>query len=127
MKRKFIALVIAVASSSVFAEPKSPQEMMNLLGSCLIENAPEDWQIVSVNYKRLGEDKSGLKKINVSHKVVVGTVESVPQTLEPCRPLIPAQLIEMLSKTLPEDSQQWIEVTISIDNKGKVKTNYIQP
>jgi hypothetical protein len=109
------------------AEPKTPQEMMELLAQCLLENAPDNWQVVSVNYKRLGKNKDGLNQVSVTHSVIVGTPDASPQKLEPCRPLIPTQLVEMLSKTLPQESQQWKEVTISIDKTGKFKTNYVQP
>ncbi len=121
----FICLMFSILSSH--AEPKTPQEIMGLLAQCLVENAPDNWQSVSVNYKRLGKNADGLNQVSLSHNVIVGTPDTSPQKLEPCRPLIPAQLIEMLSRTLPQESQQWKEVTISIDNKGKFKTNYVQP
>lgn len=116
-----------LSGQNAFAEPKSPQEMVELLAQCLLENAPDNWQAVSVNYKRLGKNKDGLSQVSVSHNVIVGTPDSPPQKLEPCRPLIPTQLVEMLSRTLPQESQQWKEVTISIDKTGKVNTRYVEP
>jgi len=127
MKRLFVAVVLMLTGLNVSAEPKNPQEMMELLAQCLLENAPDNWQAVSVNYKRLGQNKDGLNQVNISHNVIVGAPDSPPRKLEPCRPLIPAQLVQMLSKTLPQESQHWKEVTISIDKSGKVKTTYVQP
>jgi len=127
MKKLFLFIFLMFALQNAYAEPKTPQEMMELLSQCLLENAPDNWQSVSVNYKRLGKNKDGLNQVSVSHYVIAGTPDASPQRLEPCRPLIPTQLVEMLSRTLPQESQQWTEVTISIDRAGKVKTNYVQP
>jgi hypothetical protein len=127
MKKIFLFICLMLTILNAQTEPKTSQEMMELLAQCLLENAPDNWQVVSVNYKRLDKNKDGLDQISVTHSVIVGAPDASPQRLEPCRPLIPTQLVEMLSETLPQGSQQWKEVSISIDKSGRFKANYVQP
>lgn len=103
---------------------ESESEIVQTLASCLLENAPELWESVSVSYSREGTDVEGRKQVSVKHNVTIG---SQTTKLEPCRPLVPAMLVEKLNRTLPDNSQQWKQVTITIFRTGKFKVDWIQP
>jgi hypothetical protein len=83
MKKIFLFICLMLTILNAQTEPKTSQEMMELLAQCLLENAPDNWQVVSVNYKRLDKNKDGLDQISVTHSVIVGAPDASPQRLEP--------------------------------------------
>lgn len=122
--KKILVPIFAVigAIGPVWAD--SEKEIVQILASCLVENAPENWDELSVHYARDGINKNGLKQVSVKHKVSVGGVTS---RLEPCRPLIPTMLVEKLRKNLPENSQHWKAVDIKILKTGQFSIDWLQP
>lgn len=129
MKFSHLALISILISSVAMAsaEERTEKDWVQLMASCLLENAPENWNSVSVTYERKGADENGLNQVSVSHKVVSGMPESAPQELTPCRPLIPAQIIEQMSSLLPEGSRHWKEASLTIFKTGRYKLKYVQP
>lgn len=121
---KILVLIFVVigAIGPVWAD--SEKEIVQVLASCLVENAPENWDELSVHYSRDGMNENGLNQVSVKHSVSVG---GVARRLEPCRPLIPTMLVEKLSKNLPQNSQQWKAADIKIFKTGRFSIDWVQP
>lgn len=122
--KKFLLPIFVVISFIDPAWADSEKEVVQVLASCLVENAPENWEELSVHYSRDGVNEKGLNQVSVKHSVSVAGEAS---RLEPCRPLIPTMLIEKLSKNLPENSQQWKAADIKIFKTGRFSIDWIQP
>ncbi len=121
---KILVLIFVVigAIGPVWAD--SEKEIVQVLASCLVENAPENWDELSVHYSRDGMNEKGLNQVSVKHSVSAG---GVAHRLEPCRPLIPTMLVEKLSKNLPQNSQQWKAADIKIFKTGRFSIEWVQP
>ncbi|MBP7351753.1 hypothetical protein [Comamonas sp. UBA7528] len=122
--KKFLlpALIVMGCMSPAWADAE--KDIVQVLASCLVENAPDNWEELSVHYSRNGKDDKGLNQVAVTHRVSAG---GVTDRLEPCRPLIPAMLVEKLSATLPENLRQWKAVHIQIFKTGQFRVNWVQP
>ena len=123
MKKILLPALIAMGFTSP-AWADAEKDIVQVLASCLVENAPGNWDELSVHYARNGQDDKGLNQVSVTHRVSAG---GVTNRLEPCRPLIPAMLVEKLSATLPENSQQWKAVDIKIFKTGRFSIDWVQP
>ena len=119
MKKILLPALIAMGFTSP-AWADAEKDIVQVLASCLVENAPGNWDELSVHYARNGKDD----QVSVTHRVSAG---GVTNRLEPCRPLIPAMLVEKLSATLPENSQQWKAVDIKIFKTGRFSIDWVQP
>lgn len=122
MIRFFLIVSLFFLSTAHAADTES--EIVQKLATCLLENAPDGWESVSVVYSRNGVDSQGTNKVSVAHQLIIG---GEIRKLEPCRPLIPAMLVEKLSKALPENSQNWRKATVTVFNSGKFKVDWEQP
>ncbi|MDI9854782.1 hypothetical protein [Comamonas sp. 17RB] len=123
MKKFLLPVLIAMGFTSP-AWADTEKDIVQVLASCLVENAPDNWDELSVHYSRNGKNDKGLNQVSVTHRVSAG---GVTNRLEPCRPLIPAMLVEKLSATLPENSQQWKAVDIKIFKTGRFSIEWVQP
>lgn len=122
------ALWCALASASLPSLAAQDQrEIMQLIGSCLIEYAPDDWQTFIVTVDESKPPENGRKVIEFEHKVVVGEVSNPPQDLRPCLPTyVPGKLNE-LRETLPRDSRGWVKAVLTVQRSGKFDVKYTQP
>jgi hypothetical protein len=122
--KKFLlpALIVMGCMSPAWADAE--KDIVQVLASCLVENAPDNWEELSVHYSRNGKDDKGLNQVAVTHRVSAG---GVTDRLELCRPLIPAMLVEKLSATLPENLRHWKAVHIQIFKTGQFRVNWVQP
>lgn len=129
MKNRYLlAASVALAMTSAPGSASTDErEIMQLIGSCLIEYAPDDWQtfVVTVDESKPSED--GKKVIEFEHKVIVGTAGNQPQDLRPCLPTyIPGKLNE-LRAALPADSRGWVKAVLTVQRSGKFDIKYTQP
>jgi len=122
--KKFLVPIFVAAGAISPAWADADKEIVQVLASCLVENAPENCDELSVHYTRNGMNEKGLNQVSIKHRVSVG---GAANEVEPCRPLIPSLLVEKLSNNLPENSQQWKAAEIKIFNTGRFSIEWIQP
>ena len=96
MKKILLPALIAMGFTSP-AWADAEKDIVQVLASCLVENAPGNWDELSVHYARNGKDDKGLNQVSVTHRVSAG---GVTNRLEPCRPLI-LSLIHISEPTRP--------------------------
>ena len=86
LKAVLLVILALSVSSATYAQRRfTNEEIISLIGECMAENAPEDWQALIFKLEP-GPDGAGKKKpAVVEHKVIVGAAGSAPQDLKPCR------------------------------------------
>lgn len=127
MRLPTLALVLVTCCPMGFAQAPSEREIMRLVGSCLVEYAPANWQTFIVTIDETAPPENGRKVIQFEHKVVVGKPDNPPQDHRPCLPLfVPGKLNE-LRATLPKRSRGWDRATLVIQRDGRYDIKYKYP
>ncbi|MEG0050193.1 MAG: hypothetical protein RR865_13625 [Clostridia bacterium] len=123
MKKFLLPIFVAICCINP-AWANSEKEAVQVLESCLVENAPENWDELSVHYSLHDKDEKGIYFASVENSVSVGGVIS---TLEPCHLAMPFLIVRKLSNALPESSQHWQAVSIKIFKTGRYSIDWVQP
>jgi hypothetical protein len=123
MKRFILPIFVATCCiGSAWAN--SEKKAVQALKSCLTENAPENWDEISVHYSLNGKDENGKYFATVENSVSVGGVVS---RLEPCHIAMPFLIVQNLSKALPESAQHWQAANIKMFKTGRYSIDWVQP
>lgn len=128
MNRKalWVTVLAAAAVLPPAAQASDERHILNVISSCLIEYAPDDWETLIVTVEEsIGSD--GKKQVEFDHQVVVGNPGNPPKPLKSCLPLfVPGKLNELRS-TLPVESRGWVKATLTIQRSGSFELDYKQP
>jgi len=102
------------------------EEIVSLIGRCMAENAPDDWQTFIFKLEQ-GPPVAGKRPAPViEHKVIVGAAGNPPQDLKPCRPDYVPKAVNTFRENQEEKAKRWtgIVVTIQRDASFSVTFNY---
>ena len=119
MKAVLLAILALSVSSAVHAQRHfTNEEIVSLIGQCMAENAPEDWQALIF---KMGQGPAVAGKLPapvVEHKVVVGAAGNPPQDLKPCRPDYVPKAVNTFRENQDEKSRRWTGVVLTIQRNG---------
>ena len=130
--RSVRAVLIAVfalsAAGAAYAQRHfTNEEIVGLIGQCMAENAPDDWQTLMF---RLEQAPRGAGKENapiIEHKVITGTAGSAPQDLKPCRPDFVPKAVNTFRENQDEKARRWTGIVITIRRDGAFSVTYDYP
>ena len=128
MKTALLAILALSVSSAAQAQRQfSNEEIVSLIGRCMAENAPDDWQTFIFKLEQ-GPDGAGKKKTPVvEHKVITGTAGSAPQDLKPCRPDYVPKAVNTFRENQDEKAKRWTGIVITIQRDGSFSVTYNYP
>ena len=88
-------------------------EIVGLIGNCLQENAPKNWQTVIFTLDEVPAAVGKKASTAVSHKVVVGNENNPPQDVKPCRPDYATKAVNTFRENQDEKAASWTGVTVT--------------
>ena len=122
----FAVLALAVSGAAHAQRHFTNEEIVSLIGSCMAENAPDDWQTLIFRLEP-GPAEAGKKKPDaVEHKVIAGSPGSAPQDLKPCRADYVPKAVNTFRENQDAKARRWtgIVVTIRRDASFSITFNY---
>lgn len=103
------------------------EEIVSLIGKCMAENAPENWQTFIFRLEQ-GPSAGGKRPAPViEHKVVVGAAGSPPQDLKPCRPDYAPKAVNTFRENQDEKAKRWTGIVLTIQRDGKFSVTFNYP
>ena len=126
-KAAVVALALAVGGGAHAQRRFADAEIVSLIGKCLNENAPENWQTLIFKLDRLPAVASGQPSVATEHQVIVGAEGSPPQELKPCRPDYVEKAVETFRESQEEKARGWTGVTITLNRDGRYSINFRYP
>ena len=120
-------LALSVSSAAQAQRQFSNEEIVGLIGRCMAENAPDDWQTFIFKLEQ-GPDGAGKKKpALVEHKVIVGDAGSAPQDLKPCRPDYVPKAVNTFRENQDAKARRWTGIVVTIKRDGGFSVTYNYP
>jgi len=126
------AVVLAIFALSVSGAVQAQrsftnEEIVELIGRCMAENAPDDWQTFIFKLEEAppgaGKDKAPI----IEHKVTTGAAGSAPQDLKPCRPDYVPKAVNTFRENQDEKARRWTGIAITIKRDGNFSVTYSYP
>ena len=103
------------------------EEIVGLIGQCMAENAPDDWQSFIFKLQQAapgaGKDRTPI----IEHKVITASAGSAPQDLKPCRPDYVPKAVNTFRENQDEKARRWTGVAITIRRDGTFSVTYDYP
>ena len=123
-----LALLALAAGGAANAQVRfTDSEIVGLIGKCLQENAPENWQTVIFTLDVVPAAAGKKASLTVSHKVVVGSENNPPQNVKPCRPDYAAKAVETFRENQDEKSRGWTGVTVTLQRDRRYSIAFRYP
>jgi hypothetical protein len=120
-------LALSVSGSAQAQRHFTNEEIVGLIGSCMAENAPDDWQSFIFKLDQ-GEPVAGKRPAPVvEHKVVVGAAGNPPQDLKPCRPDYVPKAVNTFRENQDEKAKRWTGIVLTIKRDGSFSVTYNYP
>ena len=111
-----VALIFALGAPALGQTRYTPEEIVGKIASCMLENAPADWQRMIVT----------VEKGKPTHKVVAAG-DSAPKDLKPCRPDYAAKAVNAFRETQGAKEKTWTGVTITMEKDGRYSIDFRYP
>jgi len=127
MAMTFALLTLAAGGAANAQVRFTDAEIVGLIGKCLQENAPENWQTVIFTLDQVPAAAGNKASTAVSHKVVVGSENSPPQDVKPCRPDYAAKAVETFRENQDEKSRDWTGVTVTLQRDRRYSIAFRYP
>jgi hypothetical protein len=123
-----LALLALAAGGAAIAQMRfTDAEIVGAIGKCMIENAPENWQTVIFTLDEVPAAAGKKASTTVSHKVVVGSENSPPQDVKPCRPDYAAKAANTFRENQDEKARGWTGVTVTLQRDRRYSIAYRYP
>ena len=105
----------------------SNEEIVGLIGRCLAENAPDDWQSLSFKMKQTAPGAGKENSPIAEHTVITASAGSVPQDLKPCRPDYVPKAVNTFRENQDQKAKRWTGIEITIRRDGTFSVTYDYP
>jgi len=123
-----LALLALAAGGAANAQVRfTDAEIVGLIGKCLQENAPENWQTVIFTLDQAPAAAGKKGSTTVSYKMVVGSENSPPQDVKPCRPDYATKAVETFRENQDEKSRGWTGVTVTLHRDRRYSIAFRYP
>lgn len=123
-----LALLLMAAGSAANAQTRfTDSEIVGLIGKCLTENAPENWQSVIFTLDEVPAAAGKKASTAVSHKVVVGSENSPPQDVKPCRPDYASKAVNTFRENQDAKGASWTGVTVTFNRDRRFSVVFRYP
>ena len=122
------ALLALAAGGAANAQVRfTDAEIVGLIGKCLQENAPENWQTVIFTLDQAPAAAGKKESTTTSHKVAVGAEGGPQQDVKPCRPDYAAKAVETFRENQDEKSRGWTGVTVTLQRDRRYSIAFRYP
>jgi hypothetical protein len=122
-----VLLVLAAGGAANAQVRFTDAEIVGLIGKCLLENAPENWQTVIFTLDQVPAAAGKKASATSSHKVVVGTEGGPQQDVKPCRPDYAAKAVETFRENQDQKSRGWTGVTVTLQRDRRYSIAFRYP
>jgi len=128
LKAAVLAIIALSVSSAAHAQRSfSNEEIVGLIGRCMAEHAPDDWQTFIFKLEQ-GPPAAGKRKpAAVEHKVIAGSAGSAPRDLKPCRPDYVPKAVNTFRENQDEKAKRWTGIVVTIQRDGSFSITYNYP
>ena len=127
-KLLLLAILALLASGAALAQRSfTNEEIVDLIGRCMAENAPDDWQTFIFKLEEAPPGAGKEKAPIIEHKVTTGAAGSVPQDLKPCRPDYVPKAVNTFRENQDEKDRRWTGIAITIKRDGNFSVTYSYP
>lgn len=126
------AVLLAILALSVVGAAHAQrrftnEEIVSLIGECMAENAPDDWQTFIFKLEQ-GPSAAGKRPAPVvEHKVIAGVAGNPPQDLKPCRPDYVPKAVNTFRENQDEKAKRWTGIVVTIQRNGSFSVTYNYP
>jgi len=120
-------LALSVSGAALAQRHFTNEEIVGLIGSCMAENAPDDWRTFIFRLDQ-GEPVAGKRPAPVvEHKVIAGAAGNAPQDLKPCRPDYVPKAVNTFRENQDEKGKRWTGIVLTIQRDGSFSVTYNYP
>ena len=102
-------------------------EIVGAIGKCLIENAPKNWQTVIFTLDEVPAAAGKAASSTASHKMVVGSENSPPQDVKPCRPDYATKAAQTFRENQDDKARTWTGVTVTLHKDRRYSIAFRYP
>jgi len=118
---------LPVGSTALAQRHFSNEEIVSLIGQCMAENAPEDWQTFIFKLEQAPPVAGKRSPPVIEHKVIAGTAGNPPQDLKPCRPDYVPKAVNTFRENQDEKARRWTGIVVTIQRNGGFSVTYNYP
>jgi hypothetical protein len=125
MKVLLAVLALSIGGAAQAQRHFTNEEIVGLVGQCMAENAPDDWQ--TFIFKLQLAEAGSKKPPSVEHKVITGAAGNAPQDLKPCREDYIPKAVNTFRENQDEKARRWTGIVLTIQRDGKFSVNFEYP
>jgi hypothetical protein len=123
----FAVLALSVSVSAHAQRHFSNEEIVGLIGGCMAENAPDDWQTFIFKLEQAPPVAGKRSPPTIEHKVIAGSADSAPQDLKPCRPDYVQKAVNTFRENQDEKARRWTGIVLTIKRDGSFGVTFNYP
>jgi hypothetical protein len=123
----FAILALSVNGAAHAQRVFSNEEIVGLIGRCMVENAPDDWQTFIFRLEQGPAEAGKQKPAFVEHKVIAASAGKTPQDLTPCRPDYVPKAVNTFRENQDEKAKRWTGIVLTIQRDGSFSVTFNYP